>query len=82
LEGAGVRTVKSPAELGSAMHELLRKRRARVAAPVRGHSRPVAPARAAKRAKKAAPAKLRPKAASRRARVAPKGRRSGRGRRR
>jgi succinyl-CoA synthetase alpha subunit len=32
FERAGVRTVKSPAELGSAMDELLRKRRARLAA--------------------------------------------------
>jgi len=32
FERAGVRTVKSPAELGSAMNELLRKRRARAAA--------------------------------------------------
>jgi succinyl-CoA synthetase alpha subunit len=32
LEAAGVRTVKSPAELGSAMSDLLRKRRARTAA--------------------------------------------------
>ncbi|MCC6170536.1 MAG: hypothetical protein IT481_00735, partial [Gammaproteobacteria bacterium] len=32
LEQAGVRTVKSPAELGTAMNELLRKRRARSAA--------------------------------------------------
>jgi succinyl-CoA synthetase alpha subunit len=32
FEAAGVRTVKSPAELGSAMHELLRSRRARPAA--------------------------------------------------
>ncbi len=32
LEAAGVRTVKSPAELGSAMSDLLRKRRAKVAA--------------------------------------------------
>ena len=32
FEKAGVRTVKSPAELGSAMNELLRKRRADVAA--------------------------------------------------
>ena len=32
LEAAGVRTVKSPAELGSAMNELLRKRRAKSAA--------------------------------------------------
>jgi succinyl-CoA synthetase alpha subunit len=32
FETAGVRTVKSPAELGSAMHDLLRRRRARAAA--------------------------------------------------
>jgi succinyl-CoA synthetase alpha subunit len=32
FERAGVKTVKSPAELGSAMNELLKKRRARVAA--------------------------------------------------
>ncbi len=32
LEAAGVRTVKSPAELGAAMSDLLRKRRAKVAA--------------------------------------------------
>ena len=32
FDRAGVRTVKSPAELGSAMNELLRKRRARAAA--------------------------------------------------
>lgn len=32
FERAGVRTVKSPAELGSAMNELLRKRRAKAAA--------------------------------------------------
>jgi hypothetical protein len=34
FERAGVRTVKSPAELGSAMNELLKKRRARAAARV------------------------------------------------
>ena len=34
FETAGVRTVKSPAELGSAMNELLRRRRARAAARV------------------------------------------------
>jgi succinyl-CoA synthetase alpha subunit len=39
FERAGVRTVKSPAELGSAMNELLKKRRARAAAnPPRLHS--------------------------------------------
>jgi succinyl-CoA synthetase alpha subunit len=80
LEAAGVRTVKSPAELGSAMAELLRQRRARGGPSV--HSRPRAPARADKRAKKPAPAKSRGKGASRRARLAPKSRRGGRGRRR
>jgi succinyl-CoA synthetase alpha subunit len=34
FEAAGVRTVKSPAELGTAMNELLRRRRARAAAKV------------------------------------------------
>jgi succinyl-CoA synthetase alpha subunit len=34
FEAAGVRTVKSPAELGTAMNELLRKRRAKAAAKV------------------------------------------------
>jgi succinyl-CoA synthetase alpha subunit len=34
FERAGVRTVKSPAELGSTMNELLRKRRAQIAARV------------------------------------------------
>jgi succinyl-CoA synthetase alpha subunit len=79
FEAAGVRTVKSPAELGSAMDELLRKRRARVAAPARRHARPAAAARAAKRSKKAAPAKARPKS---RGRVATKTRPAARRRRR
>jgi succinyl-CoA synthetase alpha subunit len=65
FEAAGVRTVKSPAELGTAMNDLLRRRRAKAAAKV---VRPVAvaqpaarsPARtgskpAAKPARKAAP---------------------------
>jgi hypothetical protein len=82
LEAAGVHTVKSPAELGSAMDALLRKRRVRLAPSSRTHSRPAVPARAAKRPKKSAPAKPRPKAASRRARAAPKSRRAARGRRR
>jgi len=45
FEAAGVRTVKSPAELGTAMNELLRRRRARAAAKVvrpLGAARPVA----------------------------------------
>ncbi len=46
FEAAGVRTVKSPAELGSAMNDLLRRRRARAAA------------RAAKPAAKPAPQRV------------------------
>ncbi len=47
FEAAGVRTVKSPAELGSAMSDLLRRRRTRAAqraplAPRRGAPRPAA----------------------------------------
>jgi succinyl-CoA synthetase alpha subunit len=62
FEAAAVRTVKSPAELGSAMSELLRGRRARVrrAAPVRPAAKSL-PAAAAKRAAgKAKPAGTRP----------------------
>jgi succinyl-CoA synthetase alpha subunit len=57
FESAGVRTVKSPAELGSAMHELLRGGGVRRGTPVRaaGKSTPAkraaAPRRAAPRAK-------------------------------
>jgi succinyl-CoA synthetase alpha subunit len=51
FEAAGVRTVKSPAELGSAMDELLRGRRARGAAGA-GRGRIAATAVAAKRARK------------------------------
>ena len=47
FEAAGVRTVKSPAELGTAMNDLLRRRRARAAAPV---VRPIAVAQPAARA--------------------------------
>jgi succinyl-CoA synthetase alpha subunit len=66
FEAAGVRTVKSPAELGTAMNELLRRRRAKAAAKV---VRPVAtaqpvartPARAAgKPARKPAAAQASP----------------------
>ena len=49
FEAAGVRTVKSPAELGSAMSDLLRRRRARVAKRI-----PVAPRLAVKPAAKPA----------------------------
>jgi succinyl-CoA synthetase alpha subunit len=57
FEAAGVRTVKSPAELGSAMAELLRRRRSSAAGKAR---RPVAAARpavpaAAQPAQRAAP---------------------------
>jgi succinyl-CoA synthetase alpha subunit len=47
FENAGVRTVKSPAELGSAMNELLRRRRARAARlahPAGSPPRPAEPA--------------------------------------
>jgi len=81
FEAAGVRTVKSPAELGSAMDELLRKRRPRtLVAPTR-HARPAAPARTPKAAKKQAPAKARGKAGGRR-RATAKVSRKARGRRR
>ena len=49
FEAAGVRTVKSPAELGSAMSDLLRRRRARAAQRI-----PVAPRLAVKPAAKPA----------------------------
>src|ERR1700683_739167 len=48
LEAAGVRTVKSPAELGSAMDELLRKRRPRTLVAPSRHARPASPARTPK----------------------------------
>jgi succinyl-CoA synthetase alpha subunit len=52
FEDAGVRTVKSPAELGSAMNELLRKRRARAAKlahPAGSPPRPMEPAVASRK---------------------------------
>src|SRR5256885_8695703 len=52
FEAAGVRTVKSPAELGTAMNELLRRRRSTV--------RHGAPARAAGRRPAGAPAAPKP----------------------
>ena len=55
LEAAGVRTVKSPAELGSAMAQLLAKRRAAVASRAR-RSEPV-PAKPAVTAKRKRPAR-------------------------
>lgn len=59
FESAGVRTVKSPAELGSAMAELLKGRRAKAAKrahPAGSPPRPAEPASTARRAK-AAPSK-------------------------
>ena len=59
FENAGVRTVKSPAELGTAMAELLKGRRAkaaRLAHPVGSPPRPAEPAVASRR-KAAPPAK-------------------------
>jgi hypothetical protein len=62
FENAGVRTVKSPAELGSAMNELLKGRRAKAAKPAHpagSPPRPAAPAVASrqKAAGKGTPAK-------------------------
>lgn len=60
FEKAGVRTVKSPAELGSAMNDLLRGRRARAARaahPAGSPPRPVHPALATRKAKGAPAAK-------------------------
>jgi succinyl-CoA synthetase alpha subunit len=59
LERAGVRTVRSPAELGAAMAEALRPRRA---AAAKAATRKVAPS---KRARKAKPARAKPKATRR-----------------
>jgi len=50
FEAAGVRTVKSPAELGSAMNELLRRRRASAASKLARPVRAAVPARPAARA--------------------------------
>jgi len=87
LEAAGVRTVKSPAELGSAMAELLGQRRAaRRARLPRAALAPARPARAtrAPRTKRNAPAPRRKSAAraSARPRARPAARRPGGGRRR
>jgi succinyl-CoA synthetase alpha subunit len=62
FEAAGVRTVKSPAELGSAMDELLRSRRARVSARAGGRQATVAAAKKRPAKHKAA---ARPAASSR-----------------
>lgn len=54
FENAGVRTVKSPAELGSAMNELLKGRRARAARlvhPAGSPPRPAAPAVSSRKSK-------------------------------
>jgi succinyl-CoA synthetase alpha subunit len=60
FENAGVRTVKSPAELGSAMNDLLKGRRARAARlahPAGNPPRPVEPALASRKASERAVAK-------------------------
>jgi len=62
LEAAGVRTVKSPAELGSAMAQLLSKRRAVAAASRKLPREPAIPATKAAPAKRAAPTKRTPPA--------------------
>jgi succinyl-CoA synthetase alpha subunit len=57
FENAGVRTVKSPAELGSAMNDLLKGRRARAAKlahPAGNPPRPAAPAVASRKEKTSA----------------------------
>src|SRR3569833_3262380 len=66
FEKAGVRTVKSPAELGTAMAELLKGRRAKagkLAHPVGSPPRPAEPAVASRR-KAAPPAKKKPSGAA------------------
>jgi succinyl-CoA synthetase alpha subunit len=87
LEAAGVRTVKSPAELGSTMAELLKSRRtARSAAAPRRAPLPARPHRAARELRaKARPSAPRRKAGARAAvpsRARPAARRPGGGRRR
>jgi succinyl-CoA synthetase alpha subunit len=77
FEAAGVRTVKSPAELGSAMNALLRKPLPSRTPPRR---RPVAAAvpvrsRKGKTAKAVAKVRARPKAAARRSGRSARGRR-------
>jgi hypothetical protein len=87
LEAAGARTVKSPAELGSTMAELLKSRRtARSAAAPRRAPLPARPHRAARELRaKARPSAPRRKAGARAAvpsRARPAARRPGGGRRR
>jgi len=86
LEAAGVRTVRSPAELGSTMAELLRHRRARSAAGPRAADAPARPQRAARKPRtQTRPAAPRRKAGARataRPRARPAARRPGGGRRR
>ncbi len=70
FEAAGVRTVKSPAELGSAMSDLLRRRRARAAARSARSARSAKSARAAP-AGAARPARRKAKAPAKRAAANP-----------
>jgi succinyl-CoA synthetase alpha subunit len=64
FERAGVRTVKSPAELGSAMNELLKKRRAKAAARTPRLVSAITPIVAAAPAKAAASSKAKAKVKS------------------
>jgi len=77
FEAAGVRTVKSPAELGSAMNALLRKPTPAKATPRRRPVAAAAPVRPRKRSvsKPAAKVRARPKAAARRSGRSARGRR-------
>jgi len=77
LEEAGVRTVRSPAELGSAMAELLRGRRAARASAPQAANDPATRARSKAGARKAAPRARRAVAAKTR-----RAKRPGRGKRR
>jgi succinyl-CoA synthetase alpha subunit len=69
LERAGVRTVKSPADLGKAIAELLAKKGGKPAAKAKGAKAKAAPKPAKKAPAKKAPAKKAPvsKAAARKA---------------
>ena len=77
FEAAGVRTVKSPAELGSAMNALLRKPTPAKATPRRRPVAAAAPVHPRKRSasKPAAKVRARPKAAARRSGRSARGRR-------
>jgi len=75
FEAAGVRTVKSPAELGAAMNALLRKPTASRTTSRRRPPAAAAPVRRKPKAVKAAQARTRSKAAARRPKRSARGRR-------